>query len=266
MPDIDFARRFHPLTAHPFDKVNCREVSPCPALAPYVRCFWGPEAQQGTLVVPDACADIIIRPKGSGLDVSFCPVSNTTFTSASRQEDDMFAVRFFFWALPFFGIRGSFDEGDFPGLRRYLLREGFLEKSFYQRQALMEAYLLRRLSASRIPDLLNGIDRLLMTHGRVTMGELAAHMAVSTRTAERLFRQHTGLTPKETADVIRYQTLWRRSLTQPRFDIQEQVEALGFCDQAHLLNTFRRFHSLSLSEAMRRAKAVAFLQDGQERV
>lgn len=67
MPDIDFARRFHPLTAHPFDKVNCREVPPCPALVPYVRCFWGPEAQHGTLVVPDACADIIIRPKGLGV-------------------------------------------------------------------------------------------------------------------------------------------------------------------------------------------------------
>lgn len=178
----------------------------------------------------------------------------------------MFAVRFFFWALPFFGVRGSFDEGDFPDLRRYLLREGFLEKSFSQRQALIESYLLRRLSASRIPDLLNGIDRLLITHGRVTMGELAAHMAVSTRTTERLFCRNTGLSPKETADVIRYQTLWRRSLTQPHFDIQEQVEALGFCDQAHLLNTFRRFHSLSLSEAVRRAKAVAFLQDGQEQV
>lgn len=154
----------------------------------------------------------------------------------------MFAVRFFFWTLPFFGVRGSFDEADFPDLRRHLLREGFLEKSFSQRQALMEAYLLRRLTASRTPDLLNGIDCLLITHGRVTMGALAAHMAVSTRTAERLFRQYTGLTPKETADVIRYQTLWRRSLTQPRLDIQEQVEALGFCDQAHLLNTFRRFH------------------------
>lgn len=266
MLDIDFARRFHPLTAHPFDKVNCREVPPCPALMPYVRCFWGPEARQGTLVVPDACADIIIRPKGNSLDMSFCPVSNNTFTSVSMQAENMFAVRFFFWALPFFGVWGSFDEGNFPDLRRYLLREGFLEKSFPQRQTMMEAYLLRRLTARLAPDLLNGIDCLLMTHGRVTMAELAAHMAVSNRTAERLFRWHTGLTPKETADVIRYQTLWRRSLTQPHFDIQEQVEALGFCDQAHLLNTFRRFHSLSLSEAVRRAKAVAFLQDGQERV
>lgn len=266
MPDIDFARRFHPLTAHPFDKVNCREVPPCPALASYVRCFWGPVAQQSTLVVPDACADIIIQPNGNHLDMGFCPVSNATFTSASLQTDNMFAVRFFFWALPCFGVRGSFDEGDFPDLRRYLLREGFLEKSFPQRQALMEAYLLRRLSACPASDLLNGIDRLLLTHGSMTMRELAAHMAVSARTAERLFRRHIGLSPKETADVIRYQTLWRRSLTQPHFDIQEQVEALGFYDQAHLLNTFRRFHSLSLGEAVRRAKAVAFLQDMQEPV
>ena len=88
-------------------------------------------------------------------------------------------------------------------------------------------------------------------------------MAVSTRTAERVFRRHMGLSPKETADVIRYQTLWQRSL-RLAFDLMDQVEALGYCDQAHLLNNFRRFHGLSLQEAVRRAKNVAFLQDEGE--
>lgn len=263
MPTIDFAQRFHPLTAHPFDREDCREVPPCPALAPYVRCFWGPVARKTTLVVPDACADIIIRPGSNGLEMHFCPVSNTTFTSSSMQTDEMFAVRFNFWALAFFGVRGCFDEGDFPDLRTYLLREGFLEKSFEERQDLMEVYLLRRLTSARNADLLNGVDRLISTHGRISVQELAAHMAVSSRTAERLFRRHTGLTPKEAAEVIRYQTLWRRSLMQSRFSIQEQVEDLGFCDQAHLLNSFRKFHSISLGEAVARAKHVAFLQDGQ---
>lgn len=258
MPTLDFHRGFYPLTAHPFDRDDCREVPPCAALRPYIRCFWGPVARRNSLVVPDACADILIVTDGHGLRMFFCPVDNTPYTSASLMTDRLFAVRFYFWALPFFQISSRFDEESFPDLRAYLLQEGFLEADFDRRQAMMEAYLLRRMmNAAADGALLDGVHMLLQSHGRAPLKDVAAHMTVSTRTAERMFRRHTGLSPKETADVIRYQTLWRRCLTQPRVDLMEQVEALGFYDQAHLLNTFRRFHSLPLQEALR----VAFLQD-----
>ena len=175
----------------------------------------------------------------------------------------MFAVRFYFWALPYFQISGRFDEEYFPDLRAYLLREGFLEKDFAQRQMLMECYLLRRLETGIPGCLLDGIDLMLRSRGRLQMGDVAAHMAVSPRTMERLFRRSMGLSPKETAGVIRYQTLWQRSL-MPRFDLMAQVEALGYCDQAHLLNDFRKYHGLPLAEAVRKAKTVAFLQDGTD--
>lgn len=259
MPALDFHRDFFPLTAHPFDREDCREVPPCKALRPYVRCFWGPVARKYGLVVPDACADIIILPEGQGIRMHFCPVDNAPYISHSEMQD-MFAVRFYFWALPYFQVSGSFDEESFPDLRGYLLREGYLDKSFEQRQMLMETYLLRRLEQRVSGDLLDGIDLLLRSHGRLPVQEVAGHMGVSTRTAERLFRRCTGLSPKETAEVIRYQTLWRRCL-QPRFDLMEQVEALGYCDQAHLLNNFRKFHGLPLREAVEKARCVAFLQD-----
>ena len=261
MPVLDFHQGFFPLTAHPFDREACREVPPCRLLRPYVRCFWGPVARKYGLVVPDACADIIILPEGQGIRMHFCPVDNTPYISHSEMED-MFAVRFYFWALPYFQISGAFDEESFPDLRRYLLREGYLEKNFGQRQALMETYLLRRLEQRVSGSLLDGVDLLLRSHGRMPVQEVAMHMGVSIRTAERMFQRHMGLTPKETAEVIRYQTLWRRSL-QSGFDLMEQVEALGYCDQAHLLNNFRKFHGLPLREAVERARRVAFLQDGK---
>lgn len=262
MPLIDLNRRFFPLTAHPFDREDCREVPPCQALRPYVRCFWGPVAKKYGLVVPDACADIIIQQEGTGLRMDFCPVDNTPYVSHSEMEN-MFAVRFYFWALPYFQVSGRFDEESFPDLRAYLLREGFLEKDFQQRQTLMEKYLLRRLEATVPGCLLDGIDLLVRSHGRVQVREVAAHMAVSPRTMERQFLRSIGLSPKEAADVIRYQTLWRRSLRE-QFDLMDQVEALGYYDQAHLLNNFRKFHGLSLQEAVRMAKNVAFLQDGKD--
>ena len=264
MPLIDFNRRFFPLTAHPFDREDCREVPPYQALRPYVRCFWGPVARKYGLVVPDACADIIIVADEHDFRMFFCPVDNTTFFSHSVMEN-MFAVRFYFWALPNFSISGNFDEESFPDMRWYLLREGFLEKNFPQRQVLVEQYLLRRLACNQHGCLMNGIDLMLKTCGRVQMTDVAGHMAVSPRTMERLFRRGIGLSPTEAAGVIRYQTLWRRSL-RPGFDIMEQVEALGYCDQAHLLNDFRKFHGLPLREAVERTKRVAFLQDGKTAV
>ena len=262
MPLIDFNRRFFPLTAHPFDKEDCREVPPCQALRPYVRCFWGPVARKYGLVVPDACADIIIQPEGTGLRMDFCPVDNEPYVSHSEMKN-MFAVRFYFWALPYFQVSGEFNEESFPDLRPYLLREGFLEKDFSQRQALVENYLLHRLEITVQGCLLDGLDMMLRSHGRTQMKDLAAHMAVSTRTMERMFQRHVGLSPKEAAGVVRYQTLWQRSL-RPGFDLMDQVEALGYCDQAHLLNNFRKFHGLPLQEAVHQAKNVAFLQDGKD--
>ena len=127
----------------------------------------------------------------------------------------------------------------------------------------MEAYLLRRMEKARVEGaLMDGVDCLVRSHGRVQARDAANHAAVSLRTLERLFRARLGLSPKEAADVIRYQTLWRRSLAQKCFSVQDQVEALGFCDQAHLLNTFRRYHGLPLREAVARAKNIAFFQDG----
>lgn len=261
MRGIDFHRRFQPLTAHPFDPTDCTEHPPCAALQPYVRCFWGPQALHTTLVVPDACADVIIR-MDCGMEISFCPVDNTPFTS-HRPTWDLFAVRFYLWSLPAVTGGAAFGEEAFPGLAAHLLREDFPGADFAGRQRIMERYLLARLRPEDAsPVFLCAMDRMLRTCGRECVGEAAAREAVSVRTLERLFHRSTGLSPKEAAEVVRYQTLWRRSLLQPRFDVQDQVEALGFCDQAHLLNTFRRFHTTSLREAVRRARDVAFLQDG----
>lgn len=211
-------------------------------------------------MVPDACADIIIRMEDGQIRMVFCPIDNVPYMTG-WQSGCMFGVRFYFWALPWW-TDGPFSEEAFPDLRGYLTREGFAEADYAGRIRLMEAYLLRRMDKARVDGaLLDGVDCLLHSHGRMQARDAAAHAAVSLRTLERMFRARLGFSPKEAAGVIRYQTLWRRSLALEGFDIQDQVEALGFCDQAHLLNTFRRYHGLPLREAMARAKHIAFFQD-----
>ena len=59
-------RLYHPITGTPFQSDETyRDVTPCAALAPYIRCFWGSEhplparPHDGGLVIPDTCMDIM---------------------------------------------------------------------------------------------------------------------------------------------------------------------------------------------------------------
>lgn len=263
---LTFHTRFTPLTATPFSRADrCIEAAPCPALRPLVRCFWGHSAAQGAggrqLVIPDACVDIIFTLKDGRVRTRFCALDQRPFWSdLSAQTPDLFAVRFYFWALPFLCPGGlpALEETLIPALSRLAQEGEFATLDFAGRKALLERWLLGRLSRASAPDaLLDSIDYLLSHGGDARVCALSVHTGYSARTLERLFAQHLGASPKQTAALIRYQTLWNRALTQPRFDVQDQVLALGFCDQAHLLHFFRQHHGMSLGQAVRLARGLS---------
>ena len=92
---------------------------------------------------------------------------------------------------------------------------------------------------------------LLDSRGSISVRELERQTFQSRRTLERNFAREFGVSPKALAGVIRYQSLWRDLLTKGRFDIRDEVAALGFYDQAHLLHSFSVYHGMSVSEALR---------------
>ncbi len=255
----DFFLAFRPLTAHPYDREDCREVAPSAPLRPLVRCYWGPRAVKPRLVVPDGCVDVILTVKDGRVRARFCPLDSRPYRVPGGVQE-MLGVRFYFWALAY--AHGDQEEA-LDAWAASLERAGYCEADFNHRVALVDASLSALLPELTAPAaLLNAVNRLLVTHGRATVGELADEAVVSVRTLERQFRRTLEISPKALAEVVRYQALWRRRLAAPRFDVQDAVEALGYVDQAHLLNDFRRMHGLPLEEAVRQArKDVAFLQD-----
>lgn len=255
----DFYRKFRPLTAHPYDREDCRELAPGAPLRPMVRCYWGPRAVKPRLVVPDGCVDVILTVENGRVRARLCPLDRRPYWTSGGMRD-MLGVRFYFWALAY--ARSDQQEA-LDAWEVSLTRAGYCEADFTSRVALVDAFLSARLpELTASATLLNAVDRLLTTRGRAAVGELADEAAVSTRTLERQFRQALDVSPKALAEVVRYQALWRRRLRAPRFDAQEAVAALGYADQAHLLNDFRRMHGLPLEEAVRQARMdVAFLQD-----
>lgn len=277
---MEFHHLYRPLTAHPFqDTPLYREVPPGPALGPWVRCFWGTDRPATrdpvrTLVTPDTCMDLIleIRQAGEPVICRFCGMNDRSFESVAPggHLGSTFAIRFYPWAISLFCEASLTDtknqilpgEALLPRLCRELVPMVEARVTLEGRAQAAGELLLSLLRLDRCSEtVLQASWELLRSSGSLRIDQLSRSLHVSTRQLERLFRTHMGLSPKSFACLIRYQLLWRDALT-PGFDMQDAVYRYGFTDQAHLLHDFKKYHTMSLSEARIAAwKDVGFLQE-----
>ena len=98
---MNLHHHFHPIVATPFrNDSGYWEVLPCEALRPIVRCFWFSLSVPGpaTLVVPDACMDILFTVDASTRRISarFCGMNDAPFYAPANMPGCFtFGVRFF---------------------------------------------------------------------------------------------------------------------------------------------------------------------------
>ena len=266
------ARLYHPITGTPFQADETyREIAPCAALSPYIRCFWGSEhplperPHDGGIVIPDTCMDIIfcVDYANNRLSGCFCALDeHTWFTGPSSVAGGLcatFAIRFYAWTACVFAedtLRGSSNQ-QFPVAAFYRRIEQALAPVLFDKPALAdkvraaEAVLLSRLHPGRLdPDVLNAVHYMLRTEGRARISEAAASLALSPRQLERRFDAMMGISPKALSSLMRYQLLWQAMALKPRFDPLDAVARFGYTDQAHMLGDFRKRHLMSPKEAL----------------
>ncbi len=278
------SQMYRPITGTPFQRDETyREVAPCAALAPYIRCFWGsdhplparPETRPG-LVIPDTCMDVIftIDYAGNAISTTFCALDkHSCITPPSSHSGGMsatFAIRFYAWTAALFAedsLRGSVNgrypaEAFFRRIAQALLPSLFEQTTLGEKIHTAERILLYLLYPDK-PDtaVLNAVHHLLRTSGRARIGEVSAALALSPRQLERRFDAVMGLSPKAFAGLLRYQLLWQEMVYASHFSALDAVDKFGYTDQAHLLHDFRRHHLMSPREALLFARNDAFLQD-----
>lgn len=274
---------YHPITATPFKhNASYMELAPCPALRPYIRCFWGstePVASSDApgLVIPDTCMDIIFRLDYTRQTIvgSFCAMDERAYLPRDRHADrtvtSTFAIRFYAWTASLFTehpLTGSknqvFAVGDFfSALEKELKPMLMSVASLNQRAEIASRYLMRRLDEHRMNStLMNAVHQIICARGAMKIADLAARNAVSRKRLERVFDEYMGLSPKSFSSLTRYQLLWQELCFGQHHDMLDLVEKYGYFDQSHLLNDFKHHHTLTPSQAVRLARAdVAFLQD-----
>lgn len=275
MENLKFHTLYKPLTSRPFLRnYSYKEYRPCAKLRPYIACYWEmneentKEQVNEVLVIPDTCLDIIVyinhtRGKVEGF---LCGIQDKPFVSvqseAARDSGEVvtsFAIRFPFWSASLF-MKLNFKDTYNQNVELEALGQEwkmFFDTFLYHidtegRIGLSEDFLLKKLYETQgNAALFNSIQRILASSGREPIKEICLYSCVSQRQIERLFLLEVGLSPKRTANLVRYQNVWRAIASEQNVDIHDIALRYGYTDQAHLLNEFKRFHGVTPREAKR---------------
>ncbi len=275
---LDLTTIFRPATAHPnTNTLYYSEISPCAALKPYVRCFWGtalpvslakPVSDVNSLVIPDCCMDIIFRTDLANDSVTafFCGLDENGWTGGTQADPgeltSTFSVRFYLWAAHCFTPESLSESAGraveaaamFPDFVREMgefLRRGL---PIEQNVRFAEGLLLREMFTLPDENLMNITHRVISSQGRLSCKDLSEHTGCTEKRLQRLFRAKIGVSPKSVMSLIRYQLLWQQLLKSPELEILDAVEMFGYYDQPHLLHDFKRRHLMTPREALALAR------------
>lgn len=264
---------YFPITANP---AQATEYPPCEPLQPFIRCFWGFEASHNSTeesrlaaeessphtpkmetIIPDTCMDIIWRLDGSAgtTNTFFSGINDAPFEvpEAGERTSSCFGIRFHFWAVHYFAddhLRNVLNAhvdveqyfGSFKSELASLLEQA---SSMKERIAVTEAFLFRLLERKgRTNDrMMNAIYMLVKQKGLITAEELVSSANVSSRQLERLFQEYIGVSPKKTADMVRFQNVWREmyQLSGRSKNIQDLIFEYRFSHQSHFINNFKKY-------------------------
>ncbi len=264
---------YRPITAQPLLNDDAyTEIQPCEVLKPYICCFWGTRKPYSSvtsteikdkLVIPDTCMDIIfnINTDKDELDGFFAGVSDTTFIDKRKKftsSMSCFAIRFYCWAVLLFSdesmkhVLNSFVgvEEYFKNFKCDLYDVLISNQLFLNRVDKVQQYLIKKINHDRQNNnIMNSVYKILVSKGTANISELAGFTAVSQRQLERLFSEYVGVSPKKLSGLVRYQYLWQDILYNTNLNIHDSVSKYGYSDQAHLLNDFKKYHTLSPSDA-----------------
>lgn len=259
---------FTTVTSDPTRAGNYIEIEPCDALKPYIRCFWGSRYNRADFsvcennkiwVIPDICMDIMVtgNQNFNSIGSHFCGINNFSYF-ADESDSFCFGIRFYAWSAVLFaddgmnGVLNAFLNADayFSDFSRELNEKLFNAESIYERKAITEEFLLRRLNTKRENfDIMNSLYFIINNNGNAGVAELSDYCVISKRQLERRFVEYTGVSPKQLINLIRYQILWQDCL-KGNFNALDAVEKFGYYDQSHLIKEFKKYHGMSINNAL----------------
>lgn len=230
-------------------KFTMRRIAAAPDLAPFVERFWiirwqlDEPYQQETL--PNPCVNLVIGTHQPGL---FGPMRRR-FVAELRGRGGVIGTKFTPAGFRAFYRRPLVELVDRSRPVAQALRGGgelvaTIERLAHDdaaRIAVLEEF-LRELgpAADATIGQVNEIVELARAEPTITrVDELGARVALPRRSLERLFREYVGLAPKWVIQRFRVHEAAERVAGGATVEWAELANALGYCDQAHFIRSFK---------------------------
>ena len=241
-----------------------REWTPTPAVERAVVCLWTRDAGDdyasfAHTVIPDNCADIILRlsPDGGVGDAYVVGPMSSPIVVRGLRAGRHIGVRFRpGWAPSLLRVAGR-DLRDeriplidiWPSLSRALrhVEVKHADDAVAAFGRVLGAHLTQR---GEPPVSVRGaLRRLEETRGRVSIGALCAELRVTRQHLARLFDEHVGLRPKFFSRVARLHHVIERVRKEAGGALSWSALAFdaGYADQSHLVGDFTELTGASPS-------------------
>ena len=258
------------------DAIRYREYALHPALVPYIKCIWSVESDRAIYdaprerILPDRCVELVFHFEdpfqthfadgGSASQPrSFVVGQMRRFLEIEPAgRIGLIAIRFHaHGAYRFFSPPLREITNGVVDLRNVWKKRGseWTERVALARRAsdrlrLLEDALLESLRRHDRHD--RTVDRCLhridVSHGEMSVAELASELGLSNRQLTRRFENAVGLGPKEFARISRFLRAVRSLSKRPGCTLTETALDCGYFDQAHFNHEFREFAGMTPGE------------------
>jgi len=206
-----------------------------------------------------------LRPIQTCRKVWFSGLRTNYISIPSCGESELFVINFRKGrAFPFVkGPLGEYTDAVVDGgqsFRKDILRvrEALLPlPGAWEKFALAEKLLLAQYG----PDLrLNpcvdyAVEQILLHPAQTTIAHLSAKIGYSHKHLIRLFRDHTGLSPKEFLKIIRFQKAISRIDAPAAGGWTAIAAASGYYDQAHFIHEFKNYSGFTPAQFVEQQRA-----------
>jgi AraC-like DNA-binding protein len=136
--------------------------------------------------------------------------------------------------------------------------EQMCEATFFERIRLFHNLLAKRAAShviKDVPNLINYVLQEIYAHkGNIKVDFLADRTGYSSRYIRKKFEEHVGLSPKFFSQIIRFQNALH--MFENMYSPIDIANELGYYDQSHFINEFKRFHEFTPSEFERYLRKV----------
>jgi AraC-like DNA-binding protein len=235
------------------------EHKPSEILEQYVKCYYTLQQEENRVVEDHAyatgCVEVMFtfsgKPHRSNVELWGQILQPLPFRTSG--PSDVFGIRFHPGTAAFFvNDDVSLLNNKVADLAINSLYERLQDSiSVVQRIELVEAYLLKKL-ADR-PKIVGKIDLVRQVMTEVThkdffdnIENVAERYGITSRYLQKVFVQHTGLTPKLYMKINRFQNTLVM-MSKEDMSLTSIAHACGYFDQSHFIREFKSFTGYSPS-------------------